>query len=100
MSLEGTPAGALTQPDLAELLLPTSRADMTAVETFPIAAFGGSADPSVPVGDVAAWGRHTESRFSLHTHPGGHLYLLERDNTVQRTLEKLCVLGSSATSGS
>lgn len=85
--LGGTDPRVLADPELLELVLPTVRADYTAVETYryagapPLAcdvtALVGDSDPKATVADAQAWARHTRGRFTLRTFPGGHFYLDE-----------------------
>jgi surfactin synthase thioesterase subunit len=70
---------------LIELMLPTIRADICAVDDycyaaeepfrFPIVALGGDDDASVSVAELQAWGAQTTSTFALRLFPGGHFFL-------------------------
>ncbi|MFI0939894.1 thioesterase II family protein [Streptomyces sp. NPDC021020] len=83
--LGGTDPRVLADPELLELVLPTVRADYTAVETYryapvpplacDITALIGDTDPKASVDDAHAWAQHTSGRFALRTFPGGHFYL-------------------------
>jgi len=81
----GIPPEILANPDVLELLLPSLRADMVALEAYqpgprkrlplPISAFGGDADPMTPVEDIEAWANETQAGFEMRIFPGGHFYL-------------------------
>lgn len=70
---------------LIELMLPTIRADICAVDdylyvaeerfAFPIVALGGDDDTSVGVAELEAWSVQTASSFRTHLFPGGHFFL-------------------------
>ncbi|MFI0897920.1 thioesterase II family protein [Streptomyces sp. NPDC020983] len=86
-ALGGTDPRVLADPDLLELVLPTVRADYTAVETYryaptpplscDVTVLIGDTDPKVNLDDAQAWAQHTRGRFCLRTFPGGHFYLEE-----------------------
>ncbi|HEU5331341.1 MAG TPA: thioesterase domain-containing protein [Actinocrinis sp.] len=81
----GMPAEVLADAELLELLLPTIRADLTVVATWPyqenrkigcpIAAFAGSADPYASPVRMAAWAAETTSRFTLTEVDGDHFFI-------------------------
>ncbi len=78
--------------ELLALLLPSLRVDIAALEThrpvprapssFPMAAFGGTEDPSVPRDHLEAWRGETESSFRVRQFPGGHFYLVSHRSAV------------------
>jgi medium-chain acyl-[acyl-carrier-protein] hydrolase len=82
---DGIPPEILDNPDVLELLLPTLRADIIALEsyqpgprrplTIPVSAFGGSSDPMTPQADIEAWESETQADFDVRIFPGGHFYL-------------------------
>lgn len=84
-ALGGTDPRVLADPDLLNLVLPTIRADYTAIETYrfasapplscDITALIGDSDPKAGIDDAAAWARHTLGDFDLKIFPGGHFYL-------------------------
>ncbi|MFF9765952.1 thioesterase II family protein [Streptomyces sp. NPDC014636] len=86
-ALGGTDPRVLADEELLALVLPTIRADYTAIETYrfdsapplpcDVTAMVGDTDPAAPVADVAAWSQHTLGRFDLRIFPGGHFYLEE-----------------------
>ena len=78
----------LAEPELLALLLPTLRADITALETHswvpgamlecPITAFGGATDGTAPPAHLEAWRAMTSGRFQRREFAGGHFYLTEQ----------------------
>jgi len=82
---DGIPREILANPDVLELLLPSLRADIVALEKFqpgpqpplpiPVSAFGGDSDPMTPPADLKAWEKETQAAFELRIFPGGHFYL-------------------------
>jgi medium-chain acyl-[acyl-carrier-protein] hydrolase len=81
----GIPTALLEEPEIMALLLPTLRADFTALEThrpsarppLPIAitAFGGSEDALTPREHLEAWRHETTCAFAMRVFSGGHFYL-------------------------
>ncbi len=81
----GIPPELLQHADVLELLLPSLRADMTAIEThrptqgaplpFPVSAFGGADDRFTPAEHLEAWRGETSAAFRSRIFPGGHFYL-------------------------
>jgi len=94
--LGGTPPEVFAQPELVELLLPTVRADLTAVETVrfspgppldcPIRAFGGSHDPEATPEETAAWEAQTRAGFTLQVLPGDHFFLHDQRDALLTTV--------------
>jgi len=86
--LDGSPPGVLDNPELLDLLLPLLRADFSAVETYEcpaepplpctILAYGGTADPEVPVAQLKEWSLHTIASFRMRLFEGNHFYLHTR----------------------
>ena len=93
---DAIPGAVLENPELVQLLLPSLRADFAVFESyvyqdlppldFPISAFGGLDDPRVSGEDVAAWGRHTASAFSVRMFPGDHFFIHSAEAAVQRAV--------------
>ncbi|MFE2289614.1 thioesterase II family protein [Streptomyces sp. NPDC059452] len=83
--MNGAPPGALDNPEIVALVLPTLRADFTLAETssvpsgavvpIPLTAFAGTEDPEAPIGRVEEWARHTGSDFDAHELQGDHFFL-------------------------
>jgi surfactin synthase thioesterase subunit len=86
--LSGTNAALLDDPELAEMILPATRSDYKAIETYryqpgaklscPILALAGEDDPLTTKDEVEDWAQHTTSKFSFAVYPGGHFYLNDR----------------------
>jgi len=86
--LGGTDPRLLADPEMRELILPPTRADYQAIETYAcppgatvdtsVTALVGDADPGVTPAEATAWREHTTGRFDLRVFPGGHFYLTDR----------------------
>jgi surfactin synthase thioesterase subunit len=72
--------------ELLSLLLPSLRADITALETHtppaaraplacPISVFGGTDDPLTPREHLDGWRSETSGPFRVRVLPGDHFYL-------------------------
>jgi medium-chain acyl-[acyl-carrier-protein] hydrolase len=91
--LGGDMMGALSDRELAQLLIPALRADVAVCESYeavrrpplaiPIVALGGDADPAIPQSDLEPWSEHTTKQFSLHILPGEHFFVLTAASKVQ-----------------
>jgi medium-chain acyl-[acyl-carrier-protein] hydrolase len=83
--LDGSRNALLQNEELVDVMLPVLRADLAITETYayqpgqplgcPVAAFGGSADPSVPRPGLEAWRDQTTGDFSVTILAGGHFFL-------------------------
>ena len=103
--LSGTAPEILGNKDLMRMVLPVIRNDYKAIETYqyepgppldvPIIAHLGTEDPKAPLADVQAWSELTTGPFTLHTHPGGHFYLTEREAELAADLARLTTLTTS-----
>lgn len=81
----GIPAEVLAHQELMALLLPSMRADLTALETFapahdpvltmPISAFGGLHDQRATRAQLEGWRHETRAGFRLRVFPGDHFFL-------------------------
>ncbi|QTD96701.1 thioesterase II family protein [Streptomyces cyanogenus] len=81
----GTDHRVLGDPELLAAVLPVTRNDYRAVETYrwhggaplecPVTALVGDADPQTTVQDAEAWAGHTTGAFDLKVFQGGHFYL-------------------------
>jgi surfactin synthase thioesterase subunit len=82
----------LQDQELMKLLLPTLRADITALETYvykdeepldcPIRAFGGRFDATTTEDDLRAWRRHTKNSFELEIFHGDHFFIRSNQQAV------------------
>lgn len=82
--LGGVPPEVAAQPELLSLMLPTVRADLTVVATWPyhrypvrapIHAFAGTEDTYASPARMKAWKAETSGWFRLTAMPGGHFFL-------------------------
>jgi len=81
----GIPPELLSDREMLALLLPSLRADVTAIETFrpprrpplgcPITALGGARDRLTPRAHLEAWRSETTGVFRARVFPGDHFYL-------------------------
>ncbi|MFG2910416.1 thioesterase II family protein [Kitasatospora sp. NPDC048286] len=95
-SLNGTDAQLLGDEEILRMILPATRADYKAAETYayepgealrcPLVALTGDNDPKATVDEVAAWADHTEGPFDLRVFPGGHFYLAAHQAAIVRTM--------------
>lgn len=94
--LSGTDARIFDDPELLQMILPATRSDYKAIETYrydpgprlscPILALVGDCDPRTTIDDAKDWGQHTSGDFELRVFPGGHFYLNERSAEVIKTI--------------
>lgn len=81
----GIPAELQDNPEVAELIRPVLRADLTLVETYTwqprpplpvsISAFGGVDDPWATQTELEAWRECTSGKFTLRRYEGDHFFL-------------------------
>jgi medium-chain acyl-[acyl-carrier-protein] hydrolase len=86
----------LQDRELMQLLLPTLRADFTALETYvyqdekpidcPIRAFGGNLDTTVAEDELRAWRLHTSTSFELKIFQGDHFFIRNNQQAVLRLI--------------
>ena len=84
---------ALSDPMMAELLLPMLRADVQMHEDYrprdvPILMLRGSEDTLISNDQLTGWRRATRSQARAATLPGGHMYLTERPADLLGLLEQ------------
>jgi medium-chain acyl-[acyl-carrier-protein] hydrolase len=82
----------LQDRELMQLLLPTLRADITALETYvyqteaplecPIRVYGGSFDSTTTEDELRAWRMHTKSSFNLQMFPGDHFFIRSNQQSI------------------
>ncbi|WP_327674467.1 thioesterase II family protein [Kitasatospora sp. NBC_00458] len=108
--LNGTDSALLQDEDIQQMILPSLRADYTAVETYvhragaalraPVTVFTGDADPQVTRAEAERWSELTDGGFRLRSFPGGHFYLASEAGAVTRALsEELAAFRAAAPSG-
>jgi pyochelin biosynthesis protein PchC len=81
----GTDHRLLAEDEIMAAVLPATRADYKAIETYryqpgppldcPITVLVGQSDPLATLDEVSAWASHTAAGFDLRVFPGGHFYL-------------------------
>lgn len=91
-ALGGTDPRVLADPELLEMVLPATRADYRAIETYvcppgpmlscPVTALTGDGDSRVTPEEADAWSAHTTGAFDLRVFPGGHFFLEEHRAAV------------------
>lgn len=94
-ALEGTDGDVMANRELMRLALPVIKADYNAFDTYsstadikiaaPIHAMGGDQDPYITLGDLYAWGKHTET-VKVTMFDGGHFYLKTHIDAVAELL--------------
>ncbi|MFE7752967.1 thioesterase II family protein [Streptomyces sp. NPDC057428] len=90
--LGGTAPHVLDDPDLLDLLLPTLRADLTVVATWPyrarptlpvaVRAFSGAEDGPASPERMGAWRMETHGVFRQSVLPGGHFFINDALPTI------------------
>jgi surfactin synthase thioesterase subunit len=90
--LGGTDRRILADPELLAMILPVTRADYRATETYvcppgpplscPITVLTGDRDPKTTVEEASAWAAHTTAGFDLKVFPGAHFYIEEHRSSV------------------
>jgi surfactin synthase thioesterase subunit len=81
----GTDPRFLTDPEVLAAILPATRNDYKAIETYvwshcppldcPITALIGDSDPQTTVEEASAWAEHATADFTLLVFRGAHFYL-------------------------
>ncbi|MGW0810819.1 thioesterase II family protein [Nonomuraea sp. NPDC002799] len=107
--LGGTDPRVLSDPDIVRAMLPATRSDYTALETYryapgpplscPIVALTGDRDGQVSLEDAGAWRDHTGDAFTLKVFPGGHFYLASQATAVMAVIRDHLDAMLSATDG-
>lgn len=88
----GIPRQVREHRELMDLLLPTLRADLVAVEGYspeadrplscPVTALGGVSDEETNLEELAGWSGYTTGRFSVQQFEGGHFFVQEKRESV------------------
>jgi len=94
--LSGTESELLEDDDFVRMVLPVVRNDYKAIETYrytpgtnvscPVLAMIGDDDPKVNQAEAEAWRSHTTGQFDLRVYRGGHFYLNDHREAVNRLL--------------
>jgi medium-chain acyl-[acyl-carrier-protein] hydrolase len=95
----GVPPEVAAVREVMELMLPTVRADLTAVATWPyqagrlldcpIAALAGRRDPYAAPSMMRGWATETSAEFSLTAFDGGHFFVEPNLRAVVSTINTL-----------
>lgn len=99
---DASAAEVVAHPELAALVLPSVRADLTAVENYrlvpgrpldcPITVLTGVED-SLDGTAVTGWADHTTAGFGHHAFPGGHFFVRPSAAAVQALVRELLRAG-------
>ncbi len=105
-TLGGTDPRILAEPELVEMILPPTRADYQAIETYapepdavistPVVAMIGDSDPRVTTAEAELWRKHTTASFELRHLPGAHFYLLDQQPALVTALTQVLTATSGA----
>ncbi|MFF1401692.1 thioesterase II family protein [Streptomyces sp. NPDC058294] len=95
-ALGGSPAQALADPQLLEILLPVLRADLAWLEGYvprpaprlacPLSVFAGERDDRVALPGLQAWAGETREAATVRRYPSGHFYAEDQLRLVCRDL--------------
>lgn len=105
---QSVPTQVMHSAELQELLVPSLRADLGALESYlyetfppfdvPIRVFGGTADSMVPRDALERWRDHTSASFHLRMFEGNHLFLhTAKQQLIQTVSMELQQLGAAST---
>src|ERR1035441_6304154 len=105
-TMGGTPPEVFALPEFLASLLPTLRADLTAVDSFrfrpsspldvPIHAFAGTQDAEGGPERMSGWRSETTARFDLDLVQGGHFFDPAGELRVIRTVTAGLLAGASS----
>jgi surfactin synthase thioesterase subunit len=103
------PDAVLREPDLLEMVLRVTRADLRLASDysyraeepfdFPIGAIGGERDPGCTTADLLAWSSQTRGRFEHRLLPGGHFFINDDPRAFLVTTRELLGLCCAESSG-
>jgi surfactin synthase thioesterase subunit len=79
------PPEILADPELVKFIVPSLKADVTALETYqhlweppldcPLSVYGGREDLRVGQPEIEAWREHTRATLRVRMFPGGHFFV-------------------------
>lgn len=94
--LGGTSRLVLTDPEMMQIVMPSLRADFTAIETYAcqpgarlacnVTVIGGVEDPDVGLEDLMAWQDVTSGLALVEQKSGGHFYIDQHAPAVTRQI--------------
>ncbi len=106
---DGIPDEVLAEDELLQLVLPSLRADILVLETYPytleppldcpISCFGGQEDRHVSRDDLDAWAQHTRGGCTVRTFPGRHFFIDSAREAVWRSLREDLTPWTTASTG-
>lgn len=86
------PPALLADPEMSELILRSTRADLLCLENYekgsppplacPITVFAGEEDHRASPADLQSWSVLTNGVFDLHALPGGHFFIHQQEGTM------------------
>lgn len=96
--LSGTDSQILDDDEVLRMVLPATRSDYRAAETYryvpgprldcPVVALVGDDDSQVTIDEARAWGEHTTATFELKVFTGGHFYLTTHAAAVMSAIRE------------
>ncbi len=100
------PGDGLARDELAELLLPSLRADFSAAERYelpaqsripiPMMVLGGSDDEMVSEEELYGWKEYSSGSFSVKLYAGGHFYYLDHLQEILAEMRRVMDLQLAA----
>ncbi|MFJ2033831.1 thioesterase II family protein [Streptosporangium sp. NPDC087985] len=100
--LNGTDSSVLGDDELLRMVLPATRSDYRAVETYvcepgatvraPITVLTGDADPKTTLDEARAWSAHTTGDFDLRVYSGGHFFLTSHAKDINAEIARYFAL--------
>ncbi|MFJ4922339.1 thioesterase II family protein [Streptomyces sp. NPDC088725] len=92
--LNGTDTQLFGDREVLRMVMPSIRNDYKAVETYraepgaavraPITVLTGDSDPRTTPDEAEAWRAHTTGAFDLHVFAGGHFFLANHQEQINR----------------
>ncbi|MDF5757187.1 alpha/beta fold hydrolase [Spongiactinospora sp. TRM90649] len=96
--LNGTDSSVLADEELLRMVLPATRSDYRAIETYagdpgavlntPITVLTGDNDPKTTLDEARAWSGHTTGEFEMRVYPGGHFFLTRHARRINAELTR------------
>ncbi|MBL1102146.1 thioesterase II family protein [Streptomyces coffeae] len=94
--LNGTDSAVFGNDELLSLALPAIRGDYRAIETYagepgrrvrcPLTVLTGDNDPRTTLDEAHAWQEHTEGAFRVEVFSGGHFFLADHQDEVNKVI--------------
>nr|BAW35601.1 putative type II TE [Streptomyces sp. RK95-74] len=103
--LSGTDSRVLGNEEILRMAMPAIRGDYKAIETYraepgaavraPITVLTGDSDPRTSLEEAEAWRAHTTGGFDIQVLPGGHFFLANHQERINKLVsETLTASGS------